>query len=47
MVGFGPLPVKEAARLKAPEEENYQLKRLVADQVLDRTPLTPCYGHRI
>ena len=32
---FGGMEVNEAARLKALEEENRRLKRLVADQALD------------
>lgn len=32
---FGGLPVNEAKRLKALEDENRQLKRIVADQALN------------
>ncbi len=36
---FGGMTVSEAKRLRAVEEENRQLKRIVADQALDLTIL--------
>lgn len=41
---YGRLPVSEAKRVKALEEENRRLKRLVADQALDIATLKDVAG---
>ncbi len=43
---FGGLQVAEAKRLKALEEENRRLKRLVADQALDLAMLRDVVGRK-
>jgi putative transposase len=43
---YGGLQVKEAKRLKALEEENRQLKRLVADQALNLQVVKDLLGKR-
>jgi putative transposase len=43
---YGGLQVTEAKRLKALEEENRQLKRLVAEQALDLAMLKDVAGRR-
>jgi putative transposase len=43
---YGGLPVSEAKRLKALEEENRRLKRLVAEQALDIAMLKDVAGRK-
>jgi putative transposase len=43
---YGGLPVSEAKRLKALEEENRRLKRLVAEQALDLAMLKDVAGRK-
>jgi putative transposase len=43
---YGGLEVSEAKRLKQLEEENWKLKRIVADQALDITMLKDLVGKK-
>jgi len=43
---YGGLEVSEAKRLKAPEDENTRLKRLLADAMLDNAALKDLLGKK-
>ena len=43
---FGGLEVSDARRLKAPEEENARLKKLLADSMLDNAALKDLLGKK-
>ena len=43
---YGGLEVSEAKRLKAPEDENTRLKRLLADAMLDNAALKELLGKK-
>ncbi|MGY3333871.1 putative transposase [Mesorhizobium sp. USDA 4775] len=43
---FGGMDVSEARRLKAPEDENTRLKRLLADAMLDNAALKDLVGKK-
>lgn len=43
---FGGLGVSEARRLRAPEDENAKLKRMLADAMLDNVALKDLLGRR-
>ena len=43
---FGGMDVSEAKRLKALEDENTRLKRLLADAMLDNAPLKDLLGKK-